>query len=126
MPRKARQMISALKTKGFLVDEDRHHIFLIYETIDGRKTSIRTRVSHQSGGSDIGDRLLGAMARQTKLTRWPAFTRVLEDGRICFSNNAAERALRGLALGRKSWLFAGSERGAERAAFMYTSFKPRN
>src|SRR5271170_5178915 len=42
------------------------------------------------------------------------------DGRICLSNNAAERALRGLALGRKSWLFAGSERGAERAALMYT------
>ena len=54
------------------------------------------------------------------LTRWPAFTRVLEDGCICLSNNAAERALRGLALGRKSWLFAGSERGTERAALMYT------
>jgi IS66 C-terminal element/Transposase IS66 family/HTH-like domain len=44
----------------------------------------------------------------------------LADGRICLSNNAAERALRGLALGRKSWLFAGSERGAERVAIMYT------
>ena len=54
------------------------------------------------------------------LTRWPAFSRFLEDGRICLTNNAAERALRGLALGRKSWLFAGSERGAERAALMYT------
>ena len=54
------------------------------------------------------------------LTRWPAFTRFLEDGRICLTNNAAERALRGLALGRKSWLFAGSERGADRAAFMMT------
>ena len=54
------------------------------------------------------------------LTRWPAFSRFLEDGRICLTNNAAERALRGLALGRKSWLFAGSERGAERAAIMYT------
>jgi transposase len=54
------------------------------------------------------------------LTRWPAFTRVLEDGRICLTNNAAERALRGSALGRKSWLFAGSQGGAERAAFMYT------
>ena len=53
------------------------------------------------------------------LTRWPAFSRFLEDGRICLTNNAAERALRGLALGRKSWLFAGSERGAERAAIMY-------
>jgi transposase len=49
-----------------------------------------------------------------------AFTPILDDGRICLSNNAAERALRGLALGRKSWLFAGSERGAERAALMYT------
>jgi transposase len=49
-----------------------------------------------------------------------AFTRFLHDGRICLTNNAAERALRGLALGRKSWLFAGSERGAERADLMYT------
>jgi hypothetical protein len=54
------------------------------------------------------------------LTRWPAFTRFFEHGRICLSNNAAERALRGMALGRKSRLFAGSERGAERAALMYT------
>jgi len=42
------------------------------------------------------------------------------DGRICLTNNAAERALRGIALGRKSWLFAGSDRGGERAAFMYS------
>jgi transposase len=54
------------------------------------------------------------------LVRWSGFTRFLEDGRICLTNNAAERALRGFALGRKSWLFAGSQRGAERAAFMYT------
>jgi len=52
--------------------------------------------------------------------RWDAFTAFLEDGRICLTNNAAERALRGIALGRKSWLFAGSERGGDRAAFMYT------
>ena len=44
----------------------------------------------------------------------------MDDGRICLTNNAAERALRGIALGRKSWLFAGSERGGDRAAFMYT------
>ena len=52
--------------------------------------------------------------------RWQAFTAFLDDGRICLTNNAAERALRGVALGRKSWLFAGSERGGERAAAMYT------
>jgi transposase len=54
------------------------------------------------------------------LKRWPAFTRFLEDGRVCLTNNAAERALRGLALGRKAWLFAGSDRGGQRAAFLYS------
>src|SRR6185312_1103496 len=54
------------------------------------------------------------------LKRWDAFARFLGDGRICLTNNAAERALRGFALGRKSWLFAGSERGADRAAVMAT------
>jgi hypothetical protein len=49
-----------------------------------------------------------------------AFTRFLDDGRICLSNNAAEGALRGIALGRKSWLFAGSDRGGQRAAAMYS------
>jgi hypothetical protein len=46
--------------------------------------------------------------------------RIYNDGRICLSNNAAERALRGIALGRKSWLFAGSDRGGQRAAAMYS------
>jgi transposase len=54
------------------------------------------------------------------LKRWPSFTRFLDDGRICLTNNPAERQLRGAALGRKAWLFAGSERGGDRAAFMYT------
>ena len=54
------------------------------------------------------------------LRRWDRFARFLDDGRICLSNNAAERALRGTALGRKSWLFAGSDRGGRHAAAMYT------
>ena len=54
------------------------------------------------------------------LKRWNAFTRFLNDGRVCLTNNSAERALRGLALGRKAWLFAGSERGGQRAAAMYS------
>jgi hypothetical protein len=54
------------------------------------------------------------------LKRWEAFVRFLDDGRICLTNNAAERALRGIALGRKSWLFAGSDRGGQRAAIMYS------
>lgn len=61
-----------------------------------------------------------AKAMDYMLKRWPAFTRFLDDGRICLSNNAAERALRGIALGRRAWLFAGSDRGGERAAAIYT------
>ncbi|MCU4162279.1 IS66 family transposase [Acidiphilium sp. AL] len=61
-----------------------------------------------------------AKAMDYMLNRWTAFTRFLADGRICLSNNAAERALRTLALGRRSWLFAGSDRGGQRAAMMYS------
>ena len=61
-----------------------------------------------------------AKAMDYMLRRWDRFARFLDDGRICLSNNAAERALRGIALGRKSWLFAGSDRGGRRAAAMYT------
>jgi transposase len=71
----------------------------------------RARLSRRAGTAKAIDYML---------TRWPAFTRFLDDGRICLSNNAAERALRGIALGRRSWLFAGSDRGGERAAAIYT------
>src|SRR5881227_131238 len=67
-----------------------------------------------SRGNDL------AKAMDYLLKRWTAFTRFLDDGRICLSNNAAERALRGIALGRKSWLFAGSDRGGQRAVAMYS------
>ena len=61
-----------------------------------------------------------AKAMDYMLRRWDLFARFLDDGRICLTNNAAERALRGIALGRKSWLFCGSDRGGVRAAAMYT------
>jgi transposase len=61
-----------------------------------------------------------AKAMEYMLKRWPAFVRFLDDGKVCLSNNAAERALRGIALGRRNWLFAGSDRGGERAAAIYT------
>ena len=67
-----------------------------------------------SRGNDL------AKAMDYMLKRWPAFTRFLDDGRVCLSNNAAERGLRGIALGRKSWLFAGSDHGGMRAAAMYS------
>src|SRR5436309_3802608 len=53
-------------------------------------------------------------------SRWTALTRYLDDGTLEISNNAAERAIRPLALGRKNYLFAGSDAGGERAAAAYT------
>jgi transposase len=61
-----------------------------------------------------------AKAIHYSLKRWAAMIRFLDDGRVCLSNNAAERALRGIAVGRHNWTFAGSDRGAERAAAIYT------
>jgi hypothetical protein len=75
---------------------------------------MKTERSRLSRHADV------AKAMDYMLKRWPAFSRFVEDGRICMTNNAAERALRGVALGRKSWLFAGSDRGGERAAAIYS------
>ena len=54
------------------------------------------------------------------LVRWEALTRYAEDGGLEIDNNAAERALRAVALGRKNYLFAGSDKGGERAAVLYS------
>ena len=54
------------------------------------------------------------------LKRWSAFTQFLDDGRICMTNNAAERAVRGVAVGRRNWTFCGSDAGGERAAVIFT------
>jgi transposase len=78
------------------------------------ETWMREERAKLSRGNDI------AKAIDYMLKRWPSFARFLDDGRICLTNNAAERALRGIALGRKSWLFAGSDRGGARAAAMYS------
>ena len=61
-----------------------------------------------------------AKAIDYSLKRWMALTRFLDDGRLCMSNNAAERALRGIAVGRRNWTFAGSDEGGRRAAAIYT------
>jgi transposase len=75
---------------------------------------LRTQRDRTSRKSEIGK------AIDYTLKRWAALSRFLTDGRICVSNNAAERALRGIAVGRRNWTFAGSDRGGERAAAMYT------
>jgi transposase len=75
---------------------------------------LRAQYARVSRKAEIGKALAYA------LNHWTALTRFLEDGRICLSNNAAERALRGIAVGRRNWTFAGSDRGGERAAAIYT------
>ena len=67
-----------------------------------------------SGKSDL------AKAIRYTMSRWEALTRYLHDGRIEIDNNAAERSIRGIALGRKNYLFAGSDAGGERAAAIYS------
>src|ERR1700680_2373843 len=66
---------------------------------------LRAQLDRLSRGHDL------AKGLNYLLKRWAGFTLFLEDGRVCLSNNAAERGLRGIALGRKSWLFCGSDRG---------------
>jgi hypothetical protein len=82
--------------------------------VEELETRLQAERPKFSRGSDL------AKAMDYMLKRWFSFTRFLDDGRICLSNNAAERGLRGIALGRKSWLFAGSDRGGQRAAAMYS------
>jgi transposase len=89
----------------------REHVAPLVAAFEGWIRTERTRLSRHA---DV------AKAMNYMLKRWPAFTRFLEDGRICLTNNAAERALRGVALGRRAWLFCGSDRGGMRAAVMYT------
>jgi transposase len=61
-----------------------------------------------------------AKAISYSINRWAGLIRFLDDGRLCMSNNAAERALRGIAVGRHNWTFAGSDAGGRRAAAIYT------
>jgi len=109
-------------------------LFDIERGINGLSVEERLRVRHEQSAPHLT--ALEAWLREERarlsraasvaepidymLKRWHRFARFIDDGRICLTNNAAERALRGFALGRKSWLFAGSERGADRAAAMAT------
>jgi hypothetical protein len=73
-----------------------------------------TTLSRVSGRGEM------AKAIRYALARWDALTLVLRDGRVCIDNNAAERSMRPMTLGRKNWLFAGSDSGGERAAAIFT------
>ncbi|MGC1520491.1 MAG: IS66 family transposase [Steroidobacteraceae bacterium] len=109
-------------------------LYKIEEEIRGRPANEREAVRQARAGPEL--KLLHDWLHQTAttlskkselakairyaLSNWVALTRYCEDGRLEIDNNAAERALRAVALGRKNWLFAGSDDGGERAAAVYT------
>ncbi len=111
-------------------------LFAIERTINGKSAEERRRIRQEKSAPLVADLESWMREERAKLSRgadiakamdymlkrWPSFSRFLDDGRICLTNNAAERALRGIALGRKSWLFAGSDRGGARAPARYSLF----
>ncbi|MHA6688502.1 IS66 family transposase [Mesorhizobium sp. A556] len=78
------------------------------------KTFFETTLSLISGKTSL------AKAIRYALSRWEALVRFTTDGHLEMENNAAERAIRPLALGRRNWTFAGSDSGGQRAAALYT------
>lgn len=95
------------------------------ERVAVRQTQAKPLVEDLEARFRVERRKLSSKNRIAKaidyhLKRWPAFARFLNDGHICLSNNAAERAIRGVAVGRKNWIFAGSDSGGRRAAAIYT------
>ena len=78
------------------------------------KVWLETTLQKISGKSEL------AKAMRYGLSRWPALGCYTNDGRVEIDNNAAERSIRGIALGRKNYLFAGSDTGGQRAAAVYS------
>jgi len=109
-------------------------LFAIEREVNGRPAAERLAVRKERAGPLVAELEAWLRAQHARvspksetgkaiayaLNHWEALTRYLGDGRICMSNNAAERALRGVAVGRRNWTFAGSDRGGERAAAIYT------
>ena len=109
-------------------------LFAVERDIAGRSTEARLAVRCERSAPILADLEPWLRQQQERLSRksevgkaiayttrrWEALTRFMSDGRVCLTNNAAERALRGMAVGRRNWTFAGSDRGGERAATIYT------
>jgi transposase len=109
-------------------------LFEIERTINGKTPAQRLAVRREQSRPLIAELEIGMRRQQALLStkndtakainylfnRWAAFIRFLDDGRVCLTNNAAERALRGVAVGRRNWTFAGSDAGGHRAAAVYT------
>ena len=109
-------------------------LYKIEEEIRGRPPNERQAVRQARAGPELESlhewlhKTASTLSKKSELAKairyalsnWVALTRYCDDGRLEADNNAAERALRVVALGRKNWLFAGSDDGGERAATIYT------
>ena len=109
-------------------------LFAIEREINGLPTEERRQVRHERSRprvealgtwlreqhARLSPNNLVAKAIAYSLNAWGALVRFLDDGRLCMTNNAAERALRCIAVGRNNWTFAGSDAGGRRAAAIYT------
>jgi transposase len=109
-------------------------LFAIEREINGLSASARLAVRAERSRPVVDELAIWLREQRARLSakneiakaidysrkRWSALTRFLDDGRLCISNNAAERALRGIAVGRHNWTFAGSDEGGRRAAAIYT------
>ena len=109
-------------------------LFAIERDINGKPPPERQRVRAEHSRPLAAELKLWLQAQRAKLSahsetakairyslnRWSGLVRFLDDGRLCMSNNAAERALRCVAVGRHNWTFAGSDEGGRRAAAIYT------
>jgi transposase len=109
-------------------------LYKIEEEIRGRPPDERQAIRQARAGAELESlhewlhKTVTTLSKKSELAKairyalsnWVALTRYRDDGRLEADNNAAERALRAVALGRKNWLFAGSDDGGERAAAIYT------
>ena len=109
-------------------------LYAIEDEIRGKPANLRLSIRKSRAGPLLAElhnwmeKMLRKLSAKSEtagairyaLSRWRALTRYTEDGRLEIDNSAAERALRAVALGRKNFLFAGSDSGGERAAAMYT------
>ena len=109
-------------------------IFAIERDINGQSADARRAVRQAQSAPLLVDlkayldASLGRISRKSELAgairyslnRWEALCRFVADGRLEMTNNAAERAIRPLTLGRRNWTFLGSDSGGERAAVFYT------
>jgi len=109
-------------------------LYGVEETIKGLPPDHRRRERQQRSKpiaealATWADETVRKLSRKSELAaafrymrgRWAALVRCFDDGRLALDNNPAERALRGVAIGRKNWLFAGSDAGGRRAAAMYS------